>query len=328
MKESPRHVKAQNVHTATKSKDPDKPSQLTRAFTFLFDIFSYHNPNSFSVTSPSTVRERLCCCDTGASLAASTQLQGHPRKLPILQEERDLVTRPYNPMTCSAPLHTLFLQETLDETLSSSDQASSSLCQIGLFGQPHLHTSPESGVRQRSRLAQNFFLLLHPCSSSVYLSHNLAFLRIPPDSHFPLLSSESPHPLHKVPFHLPFLTSLLDSFFLPCHFRPCMSSAAFTFRIHGDAHHLPHQTWLQASPLSLHTSFSFPFCHSSPRRPRTWSPPCTATSSNTPSSLLPYHTPWKTSTTQKRRCLERQTFVLSLSILPIFVTLSLLSLSL
>ena len=50
-------------------------------------------------------------------------------------------------MTCSAPLHTLFTRQTLDETLSSSDQASSSLSPkwtLWATTPPH----PKSGVRQ------------------------------------------------------------------------------------------------------------------------------------------------------------------------------------
>ena len=44
--------------------------------------------------------------------------------------------------------HTVFARNTPDETLSSSDQASSSLFHIGLSGQSYLHVSPKSGVRQ------------------------------------------------------------------------------------------------------------------------------------------------------------------------------------
>ena len=44
-------------------------------------------------------------------------------------------------MTCSTQWHTLSSREPLDETLSSSDQASSSHSHMGLLGQPYFHVS-------------------------------------------------------------------------------------------------------------------------------------------------------------------------------------------
>ena len=52
----------------------------------------------------------------------------------------------YKPMTWNASLHTLPSREPLEETLSSSDQASPSLSHIGLFGQPIFHSSPRPGT--------------------------------------------------------------------------------------------------------------------------------------------------------------------------------------
>ena len=62
-----------------------------------------------------------------------------------------------------------------------------------------------------SRLARNFFLLLH--------AHTPAFLQIPPWSLF-FPDFESPHPHHQVPSHL------------PSEVCPCQPVSAFTFRIH------------------------------------------------------------------------------------------------
>ena len=70
----------------------------------------------------------------------------------------------------------------------------------------------------------------------------------------------------------------------------------------------------------LHTCFSFPFVaavHEASDEVSSMS------SSMTPSSLFPYHTPWRTSTTQKRGCLEHQTHLSSLSTLPIVAVFSL-----
>ena len=113
--------------------------------------------------NPSTVREGISCRNS-RPLGSITQLPGlmhflaqhvqghatiqcHLCQLPILQEEREkeiLSPGPYNPMTCSASLHTWFSRESLEDTLSSSGQASPSLFHIGLFGQHHFHSSPRS----------------------------------------------------------------------------------------------------------------------------------------------------------------------------------------
>ena len=53
---------------------------------------------------------------------------------------------PCNPMTCNTSLHTSPSQEPLEDTLSSSSQASPSLSHIGLFWQPICHSSPSSGT--------------------------------------------------------------------------------------------------------------------------------------------------------------------------------------
>ena len=128
-----------------KSKDSDKPAQLQKglSLTFLLSfIFSHHIPSPLC-HSTSTVREKACLAATQRLLrqhppnnqASCTSwhniihghvtTQSHLCQLPILQEEREIL--PYNPMTCSAPSHTLFSRDASDETLSSFDHTSSSL---------------------------------------------------------------------------------------------------------------------------------------------------------------------------------------------------------
>ena len=97
-------------------------------------------------------------CDTETLLVASNRLpglmlflaqhvqghvaaQGHLCQLPI----HILSPGPCNPMTCNASLHTLPSREHLEDTLSSSDQASPSLSDIGLFGQPLSMRLPDQG---------------------------------------------------------------------------------------------------------------------------------------------------------------------------------------
>ena len=145
-----------------KSKDPDEPAQLkTACRSHSFFLFSHH------ISTP--LESQPVHGERKANLAVTLRLlwQHHPTTRPHAfpgtthpgqcnnltppsqaPNPSGRSPSPYNPMTCSASLHTLFSPETLDETLSSSDQASSSLSHVGLSGQPKLHMSPNPGVRQ------------------------------------------------------------------------------------------------------------------------------------------------------------------------------------
>ena len=102
-------TKAQGVHTTTKNerKNTNRPAQSTKTChaSFSLIVSSHHNP--------STVRGEHSCRDSGP-LGSITPLpglvrflaqhvqghvaaQGHLSQLPILQENRDLVTRPTQP---------------------------------------------------------------------------------------------------------------------------------------------------------------------------------------------------------------------------------------
>ena len=102
-------------------------------------------------------------CDTNAHLTATNQLpglvhflaqhvQGHVATQSHLASSQSCRKReilspaPYNRMTCNASLHTLQSRRPLEDTLSSSDQASPSLYHTGLCGQPIFHSSPKSGT--------------------------------------------------------------------------------------------------------------------------------------------------------------------------------------
>ena len=164
MKESPHLVKGSKCSNCNKIRRiPDEPAQLKRACRSrsFFLHFLSPRPYSFSVTARPTVRGRLillwhwafsgsinptyqasCISWHNISMAmwqlnATLASSQSSRK----RERETLSSGPYYPMTSSAPLHTLFSRETLDETLSSSDQASSSLSHIGPLGQPNLHVS-------------------------------------------------------------------------------------------------------------------------------------------------------------------------------------------
>ena len=127
----PKKKKAKSVHTTTKLKKghqqahsdhKDLPHLLSTS------VSTHHNPLRFC-HSPSTARERLSCCDSrplgsitrrpGLTHFLAQHVQGHVTtqchlcQLPILQEKRDLATRPVPS-----------LQEPLDDAFSSSDQAS------------------------------------------------------------------------------------------------------------------------------------------------------------------------------------------------------------
>ena len=103
--------------------------------------------------------------------------------------------------------------------------------------------------------------------------------------------SEPPHSRHQVCSHLHSLPFLFDFTFHPCHFCPCLSVAALTFRIHGDAFHpAPRNCGFRLFRFTLR--FQPP--HTKPPKR---SPP--SPSFLPPNPLLPCHMPWKASTTQR-----------------------------
>ena len=130
MKESLGPVKAQNVPTVT-NKEGLRQTGSTQKGMFIWK----HQPNyrapCISWHNISRVMWHL-----NATLASSQSFK----------KWETLSPGPYNPMTCSASLHALSSRESLEETVSSSDQASPSLSHIGLVGQPNFHASPRSGA--------------------------------------------------------------------------------------------------------------------------------------------------------------------------------------
>ena len=130
-------------------KDTNRPAQSTktRHASFSLTVSSHHIP-LLGCHSPSTVREKHSCRDSrplgsitrlpGLMHFVAQHVQGHVAaqcylsQLPILQENRDHATKPHATrwhatLRCKHSLHILPSREPLEDTLSSSDQASPSL---------------------------------------------------------------------------------------------------------------------------------------------------------------------------------------------------------
>ena len=146
------HAWHQNYRRKLASK-----TQWSSPFAFLL-LHPHTTTLSVFITARPRWERGFSCCDkgpfgTGRPPTKAWHVQGrattqcHLCQLSILQENRDLVTRPSsNPMTCNASLHTLPSRNPLEDTLSSSDHDSPSLSHIGLFGQPIFHSSPKPGT--------------------------------------------------------------------------------------------------------------------------------------------------------------------------------------
>ena len=164
---------------------------------------------------------------------------------------------------------------------------------------------------------RDLFLLLPPGSNSMTLSRHPVSLQIP--SSRTTLSFRTLNVLSLVPrclLILPSFPFLFDSLFPSLPSLPVRVCGGF----------LAPQTngfRRQRFTFRLQTPYLFFFSLSQQSTMlKTWSHPCLSSSSKTPSSLLPYHTPWRTSTTQKKGCLERQTHFLLFSTLLTFATFS------
>ena len=141
---------------------PAKITQKGSPLTFLLLHFSHHNP-LLCCHRPSTVREGISCRDSRIlwqhqpnyrascnswrnTSRAMWQLHATLASSQSSKKREILPPGPYNPMTCNASLPTLPSREPLEDTLSSSDQASPSLSHTGLFGQPTFNSSPRAGA--------------------------------------------------------------------------------------------------------------------------------------------------------------------------------------
>ena len=144
---------AQGVHATTKKerKDIHRPAQITKTChtSFPLIVSSHHRPLP-CCHCPSTMRGEHLCRDRrplGSHTHQASFTSWHSMSRAMWQlsatfansqscNKREILSPdPCDPMTCNASLHTLPSREPLENTLSSSDQASPSLSHSGLLWQ-------------------------------------------------------------------------------------------------------------------------------------------------------------------------------------------------